>query len=133
MMEHVVLDTDVCSFLLKQDSRAESYRSHLANKTFCLSFQTVAELYLWSELRGWGERRRAEMDAWLRRFVVLPYDDETSRAWARIRASGHRRGRPITAQDAWVAAGAMRHACPLVTHNAAHYSDVDGLTILTIQ
>ncbi len=41
----LVLDTDVCSFLFRQNRRGERYLPHLAGKTVCLAFQTMAELY----------------------------------------------------------------------------------------
>jgi len=53
-MDFVILDTDVCSFLFKRDTRGELYRPHLEGKTPCLSFQTVAELYQWAEIHNWG-------------------------------------------------------------------------------
>jgi tRNA(fMet)-specific endonuclease VapC len=128
-MAYVVLDTDVCSFLFRRDERAERYRPHLLGQTLCLSFQTVAELYQGAEMAGWGEDRRARLEEWLQAFVILPYDNETARAWARIRAE--RKHTPIAPQDAWVAACAIRHKCPLVTHNASDYADINGLVILT--
>lgn len=44
----VVVDTDVISFLLKDDTRVQAYRPHLQDKTLVLSFMTVAELYQWA-------------------------------------------------------------------------------------
>ena len=130
-MDYVVLDTDVCSFLFKGDSRAERYLRYLEGKTPCLSFQTVAELYQWSEIRNWGEERRARLEEWLRSFVVLPYDNEMARAWARIRTERQRRGHRISAQDAWIAACALRYSYPLLSHNVADYADITGLTLFT--
>ena len=39
--------------------------------------------------------------------------------------------RPISPQDAWIAATALRYQIPLVTHNAADFDAVEGLTIIT--
>jgi predicted nucleic acid-binding protein len=47
-----VIDTDVVSFLLKGDMRAELYRPHLTSPPFVLSFMTVAELRSWAKQRG---------------------------------------------------------------------------------
>ena len=55
----VVVDTDVVSFLLKGDTRAQSYRPHLQGKTLVLSFMTVAELYQWAFIRNWGKQKLA--------------------------------------------------------------------------
>ena len=77
-MSMVVLDTDVWSFLFKRDSRAERYRVHLEGNVLCVSFQTVAELYQGAETANCGEKRRAKLREWLRRFEVLGCDDATA-------------------------------------------------------
>jgi tRNA(fMet)-specific endonuclease VapC len=130
-MSRVVLDTDVWSFLFKRDSRAELYRAHLEGNVLCVSFQTVAELYQWAETARWGSRRRTMMQEWLQRFDVLGYDDAVAQVWAHIRAIREQQGQPMSAQDAWVAACAIRHGYPLVTHNAADYNDVAKLVVIT--
>ena len=57
MSDAVVVDTDVVSFLLKDDTRAQAYRPHLQDKLLALSFMTVAELYRWAYARRWGQAR----------------------------------------------------------------------------
>ncbi len=131
--EHIILDTDVCSFLFKHDSRAEAYRLHLMGKTPCLSFQSVAELYQWAEINKWGAKRRTQLEQWLSRFVVLPYDNDTAQAWARIRAARRQQGYPISTSDAWIAASALRHDCPLITHNVIDFQHIAQLTLITEQ
>jgi tRNA(fMet)-specific endonuclease VapC len=42
-----------------------------------------------------------------------------------------RKHTPISPQDAWIAACAIRHNCPLITHNASDYANISGLTIIT--
>ncbi|MBN1890754.1 MAG: PIN domain-containing protein [Thermoflexales bacterium] len=96
----VVLDTDVWSFLFKQDSRAELYRTQIEGNILCVSFQTVAELYQWAETAKWGKKRRAKLEEWLHRFEVLGYDDDTAQIWARVRAERERQGHPIAASEA---------------------------------
>lgn len=130
-MSSVVLDTDVWSFLFKGDSRAEQYRPYLEDNVLCISFQTVAELYQWIETAGWGEKRRGRLHQWLRRFQVLGYDDATALIWARIRSSREKQGRPLSAQDGWVAACALRHGSTLLTHNADDYEGIQDLDMVS--
>jgi predicted nucleic acid-binding protein len=52
-------------------------------------------------------------------------------AGARIRAERRRQERPISAEDAWIAACALRHTCPLITHNAGDYTHITHLIVLT--
>ncbi len=130
-MNAVLLDTDVFSFVFKQDSRVAPYVPHLTARQLCLSFQTVAELRYWAEIRRWGSLRRDNLEATLSRYVILPYDDEMSRHWAAITAQCRRAGRPIECSDAWIAATAIRHDLPLLTHNAADYQGVASLRLVS--
>jgi predicted nucleic acid-binding protein len=127
----VLLDTDVFSFVFKRDTRGVLYAPHLAGVQPCLSFQSVAELRYWALVRRWGEARRQSLDLSLARCLVLPYDDATSRHWAEV--TNHRRqtGRPIECGDAWIAATAIRHNLTPLTHNAADYTDILSLQLIS--
>ena len=127
----VVVDTDVISFLLKDDTRARAYRPHLQDKTLVLSFMTVAELYQWAYQHNWGEKRLAWLEDRLHAFVIAPYDNDLCRQWAAICVERQRRGKPISAQDAWIAATAVRHKVPLVTHNASDFAAITGLAVIS--
>jgi tRNA(fMet)-specific endonuclease VapC len=130
-MTTLIVDTDVVSFLLKGDTRAQLYRPHLQNKTLALSFMTVAELYQWAYVRNWGERKLSRLEQQLRRYVIVPFDNELCKQWASICVQRQRLGRPISVQDAWIAATALRHSCPLVTHNSDDFSDILGLQVIS--
>ena len=67
----------------------------------------------------------------LHRYTILPVDLEVCRAWAAVRLSRSARGQPISPQDAWIAATALRYRLPLVTHNPDDYQHIAGLTIIT--
>ena len=127
----VVVDTDVVSFLLKDDTRAQGYRLHLQDKTLVLSFMTVAELYQWAYQRNWGEKRLAWLEDRLHAFVIAPYDNDLCRQWAAICIERQHLGKPISAQDAWIAATAVQHGIPLVTHNQADFAGITGLTVIS--
>jgi tRNA(fMet)-specific endonuclease VapC len=104
MEDYLVIDTDVFSFLFKRSTFGEQYIPYLVERTVCISFQTVAELYHWAEKHHWGTNRCAKLEEWLHHYVILPYDNETARAWAHIKTVREAQGRPISAQDAWIAA-----------------------------
>lgn len=130
-MRYVVVDTDVVSYLFKGDTRAEVYRRHLEGVTPAVSFMAVAELYHWAFSKKWGEARITRMEQALRNYVILPFDAGLCRRWARIQTDRAATGRPISTADAWVAACALRHGCPLVTNNPGDFVNIDGLTIIS--
>lgn len=128
-MDAVLLDTDVFSYLLKGSSHGEPYKKHVRNKTVAVSFVTVGELYSWAEKRGWGEKKRAELDARLRSVVVVPFDMEICRRYAEL--TNLPGGQTIAANDRWIAACAIRHGIPLVTNNRRHFEGIPGLQLIT--
>jgi predicted nucleic acid-binding protein len=125
------LDTDVVSFLFKGDTRAALYQPHLAGQVLVVSFMTVAELDRWALARNWGAQRRARMDQHLRQFVLHPFDRALCLKWAEATEGSARSGRVLPASDAWIAATALLHGIPLVTHNPRDYSGVPGLTVIS--
>lgn len=128
-MDAVLIDTDVFSFLFKRDTRGDRYLTAIHGKLLCLSFMSVAELQRWALIRNWGEPRRRSLEQVMRQYIVLAYDAEIARHWARISVSRSRAGRPIACGDCWIAACATRHKIPLVTHNARDFDGIDGLVL----
>jgi tRNA(fMet)-specific endonuclease VapC len=126
-----LLDTDVVSFLLKGDTRAERYRPHLQGRLLAISFMTVAELLYGMLARNWGEVRRRRLHEQLRRLVVHPYDATLCQRWAEVTDERRRAGHPIGVADAWIAATAVHHDVPLITHNAADYTGISRLRIIS--
>ncbi|MCK5525493.1 MAG: hypothetical protein KAI83_20375 [Thiomargarita sp.] len=61
IIESVLLDTNIVSFLLKGDTRAQDYEVYLQNRTLTISVMTVAELFQWAAIRNWGERRVSQL------------------------------------------------------------------------
>jgi tRNA(fMet)-specific endonuclease VapC len=133
LIGNVLLDTNVASFLLKHDTRAELYRQHLDGKLWALSFQSIGEMEFWANSRGWGQQRRAKLEQFFALFVPLYPDREVCAVWGRIRGRARQAGRPIDVADAWIAATAIAYNIPLVTHNAANYKFVESLTVITAQ
>jgi tRNA(fMet)-specific endonuclease VapC len=132
IMSAVIVDTDVVSYLFKQDTRAKLYTPHLAGVIASISFMTLAELEQWTVLHNWGKRRRQELLQFIKtRFLVIDSDGPLCRQWAEVQGSVTSIGRRIQTADAWVAATARLYAAPLITHNAADFEHVPGLTIIT--
>lgn len=131
MVDAVVVDTDVLSFTFKSHTLADKYRPHLHGKLLVISFMTLAELDRWALTKGWGEKRRSGMETFLRQFIVYPYDRALCLKWAEATCSAARNGRVINTADGWIAATALLHNIPLVTHNGGDYSGIDGLVVIS--
>jgi len=127
----LVVDTDVVSFIFKRDTRAALYVPHLSGHMLTISFQTLAELELWTLAAGWGARRRLQLARHLRRYIVEDSSPALCRRWAEVLDDARRGGSPIATADAWNAATARLLGLPLVTHNRSHYINVTGLTIIS--
>jgi predicted nucleic acid-binding protein len=56
---------------------------------------------------------------------------EMSRLWAELSAHRRQTGRPIECGDAWIAATALRHGAPLITHNRKHFEGIPGLMVIS--
>lgn len=130
-MKTVLLDTNIVSYVLKRDSRAGLYAPHLLHRELAIAMMTVAELLQWAAIRHWGEARIQQLEAEFDKYTILPVDMATCRLWARVRASRNAAGLPISPQDAWVAATALRYTVPLVTHNPDDFQHIAGLTVIT--
>lgn len=130
-MSRIVVDTDVVSFIFKNDRRAKKYEPHLIGKEVIVSFMTLAQLRLWMLIRHWGQHRRELLEAHIRKFAIHPFDSALCSVWAQVTYRARLNGRPIDTADAWIAATAKLHGLPLVTHNAQDFEGVDDLTIIT--
>lgn len=70
----IIIDTDVTSFLLKEDSRAELYKPHLLGLPKLISFMTLAELRRWEIQSNWGLKRTEKARKFLNEFGII-YSD----------------------------------------------------------
>lgn len=130
-MATVVVDTDVVSYIFKQDTRAVPFRRHLNGHTLVISFMTLAEQHAWALQYRWGKQRRSRLARYLAQYVVHYSDADLCELWAEARNQARLKGRPIGAADAWIAASALALAVPLVTNNPTDYAGVTGLSVLS--
>jgi tRNA(fMet)-specific endonuclease VapC len=128
-VNNLLLDTNIVSYLMRNDPLARLYKPHLANHSLAISFMTLAELYEGAFRGNWGAQKRRHLDEIPGLFVVIPSDSKLCSRWGEVR--GMRRRQPISAEDAWIAATALEYACPLVTHNSRDFLGIAGLTVIT--
>ena len=60
----------------------------------------------------------------------LPFDEDAARHYARIVSARTRAGRPISVEDAQIAAIALAHRMSLATRNTTDFEVIDGLEVV---
>jgi tRNA(fMet)-specific endonuclease VapC len=127
----VLLDTDVFSYLWADRPEASAYRPLVEGRYVALSFTSIAEAHYGAIKRGWGESKRARLEAALRPVLVLPYNRKLAVTWAELRAESEHRGRAMQANDCWIAATAVHYRVPLITNNLSDFDHIPQLKLLT--
>jgi predicted nucleic acid-binding protein len=133
MDDAVLLDTDVFSYFFKKHSKAALYEPHVAGKLKAISFITVGEGMAGAKLDGWGQAKMLRLRNAFRTVVIVPYDLEVCEAYASLAdlKTANGSSRTLAANDRWIAACAIRHGIPLISHNRRHFEGVSGLKLIT--
>ncbi len=125
-MSRVLVDTNAYSALMAGDGRVADELAK--SEAIVLSPIVIGEL-----LDGFLSGTRAdENHAVLARFrekprtVCVPITDTTAEWFAEIKRMLRKKGKPIPANDVWIAASCMEHGCRLLSFDA-HFNVIDGL------
>jgi tRNA(fMet)-specific endonuclease VapC len=125
-----LLDTDICSYIMKRRGPALVERvAAFAPQELKVSSITVYELEFGAEKSGRSERLILLIRAFLDNVAILPFDREAALHAASIRADLAARGTPIGAYDLLIAGHARSLGATLVTHNQREYSRVPRLQL----
>src|ERR1035437_9172696 len=130
-MTPVVVDTDVVSFLFKNDSRPQLYLPLMRNRDLLVSFMTEAELEQWILLARWGADRVRRFRVFMTGFASVPSSRDLILRWAEVMVAARVNGRRIEAADAWIAATTLLYGATLITHNPKDYLGVPNLPVLS--
>jgi tRNA(fMet)-specific endonuclease VapC len=122
----MILDTNAVSALLEGDSQIE--------KLLCNENQHEIPVIVIGEYR-FGllhSKHRKSIEPHFQKLIdacrVLEIDEETTLAYAQVRALLKKKGRPIPENDVWIAALAKQHQLAVISRNA-HFKEVDGLRV----
>ena len=131
--DFILLDTNILSFILRNDTRAEKYAPFIEGRIPAISFVTVAEMYFGAYKGKWGARSFKELESFLRRYVVIEFNYQICHEWGVIKAKLEEIGRPVDDNnDIWIAATARVFDVPLITHNVKDFVNIPDLNIVTI-
>lgn len=125
-----LLDTNTCIRYI--NGRAPQIRTRMRSiqdTDIAISTITKAEMFAGSAKSEHPERALAIQEAFFVRFTTVPFDEESAKAYGKIRAALERAGTPIGPYDLQIAAIAVAHNLIIVTHNTKEFSRVSSLLI----
>ena len=127
----IVLDTNVVSEMLRPAPNAQvmSWLSE-HSKALTITAVTVAELSLGLQIMPQGSRKdglRRHLDAIFASYGdrILGLDTPAGRHYGDVVSKRRSIGRPITTEDAMIAAICLTHALPLATRNCKDFDDLN--------
>ena len=124
-----LLDSDICIYLMKRRSPALVRRLDTVAPACALSVIVYGELCFGQASSARRDESAAHLAALLETLQVLPLPLDAALRYGEIRAELERAGKPIGANDTWIAAHALASNLTLVTNNEREYSRVPGLRI----
>ena len=129
MPEIYMLDTDVCSYIIKHrpaDLR-DTFLKH-RNDTLCISVVTYAEL-LYGLEKNPSEKLERDITKFIALVRVVDWNNVAAQKYANIRHALTRKGQIIGSLDMQIAAAALAEDAQLVTNNKKHFENIEGLKI----
>jgi tRNA(fMet)-specific endonuclease VapC len=129
-MPRFMLDTDICSYIMKRSHPPVLKRLRSVPVTdVCMSVVTKAELLYGVAVSPRATQDAAALAAFLPYVEALALPDEAATHYAEIRADLKKRGTMIGANDLFIAAHARGLGITLVTNNTEEFQRVPGLAI----
>ena len=124
-----MLDTNICIYVINQRDEAlrERFEEHAAE--ICISSITCAELWYGVSNSERVEENQRVLEGFLHDLEVLPFGVEAAGHYGRIRHALRKRGRPIGANDLFIAAHARSLKATLVTNDQGDFGRVPNLRV----
>ena len=122
------LDTNiVIAYLTGNQTVASQLKDHLPEVT--MSSLVLAELRFGVRASARTRENLERLNQFLQVVEVADFDDASADAYSRIRLSLRQMGRPTGEMDMLIAAVALANDAILVTHNARHFENIEGLVL----
>lgn len=129
-MPRYMLDTDICSYIMKRSSPAVLNRLQSVRVSdVCISVITKSALLYGVEVSPRKDQDELALNAFLAHVEVLDFPDEAAQHYAKIRAHLKKSGTMIGANDLFIAAHARCAGLTLVTNNTDEFVRVPELLL----
>jgi tRNA(fMet)-specific endonuclease VapC len=126
-MLRYLLDANLCIRVLRDRPIGLRERFNREADALCTSTIVLAELLHGAAKSARPEHNRQEVERFVARLEVLPFDAAAADHAADIRADLERKGQPIGGYDVLIAAQARCRGLIVVTGNLGEFSRVQGL------
>lgn len=134
----ILLDTNVLSEFMRPRPAVAvaAWLDRHATETLYVCTVSLAEIELGLALMPAGRRQAALAEAATAMFAedfagrCLPFDEAAAYEYGRIVAHRTRIGRPISVEDAQIAAISHARGMTLATRNIADFRQIEGLTVV---
>lgn len=124
-----LLDTNTCIAAMRRNAAVVAHMSTLSPNDCAVSTITAYELETGVEKCADPTKERAKVEHLLRAVHVLPFDADSARRAAQVRAALEKAGQPIGPYDLLLAGHAMAFNLVLVTRNLREFSRVAELRL----
>jgi tRNA(fMet)-specific endonuclease VapC len=129
-MLRYMLDTDICSYVMKRSNDQLLKRlQKVPVSDVCISVITKSELLYGAEISPRQRQDEAALNAFVGYVEVLDFPDKASQHYAQIRSHLKKLGTIIGGNDLFIAAHARSLGLTLVTHNTREFGRVPRLTV----
>ena len=128
-MLRYLLDTNICIYVLRHRPPhvREAFNRHATH--LCTSSVVLGELLYGAEKSAHPEHNMEQVERFMARLEVLPFDHGAAAHFANIRTELERNGEPIGAYDLMIAGHARSAGLRLVTNNEKEFARVPGLLV----
>lgn len=129
-MRLYMLDTDICSYIIKQRpiSVLEKFEA-ISVTQISISVVTYAELIYGVERSSSTKINLPIVKDFVSCLTVLPWNREAAESYGKLRAFLEQKGTPIGNMDLLIAAHALSHKRIIVTNNTRHFDKIPQLPV----
>jgi len=124
----VIVDTNIFSYWFKGDTRGKPYLQYAIGHQLVLSFATKGELYYWAMNSRWGPLLMRKLKETIAEHPILNSNDAICQKFAQVRMQ--LKDEPISYDDYWIAACALKFDCPILTNDVKHFFRIKGVKLL---
>jgi tRNA(fMet)-specific endonuclease VapC len=123
-----LLDSNACiNYLRRRHNQLQQRIDATPDSTMTLCTPVLAELIRGIRRSNDPVREQARVQAFVVRFVILPFDVVAAEEAGRVQSTLDAVGLPIGIADAYIAAIAIVNNLTLVTHNVREFGRITGL------